>query len=150
LIIHHLSIVVHWPVAFTSGSKVDPLFPPHPTKPNEVEIDTTTSLVDTWKEFIKLPATGKVKAIGVSNFTVEYLEAIINATGVIPVSILSFMIVSSLSCNLRVYKAVNQIEAHPYLPQDDLVAYHKKKNIHISAYSPSGNNCKQDKCGHGV
>jgi L-glyceraldehyde reductase len=78
--------VVHWPVAFIPGSKVNPLFPPHPTKPNEVEIDTTVSLVDTWKEVIKLPATGKVKAVGVSNFTIPQLQAIIAATGVVPVS----------------------------------------------------------------
>lgn len=55
-----------------------------------------------------------------SNFTIEYIKGIIDATGVVPVAL--------------------QIEAHPYLPQDDLVAYAKEKNIHITAYSPLGNN----------
>lgn len=62
----------------------------------------------------------QVRTIGVSNFTVDRLTNIINATGVVP--------------------AVNQIEAHPLLPQDDLVAFCKEKNIHITAYSLLGNN----------
>jgi L-glyceraldehyde reductase len=108
--------LVHWPVAFPPGNG---LFPPHPTKENEVALDTQTSLVDTWKAMIKLPKS-KVRNIGVSNFTIEHLEGIIKATDVVPV--------------------VNQIEAHPLLPQDDLVAYAKEKNIHLTAYSPLGNN----------
>ena len=35
---------------------------------------------------------------------------------------------------------MNQIEAHPLLLQDDLVAYCKEHNIHLTAYSPLGNN----------
>lgn len=54
-----------------------------------MEIDTETSLVDTWKEMIKLPATGKVKAVGVSNFSVAQLKGIIDATGVVPVRVSS-------------------------------------------------------------
>ncbi|KDR75585.1 hypothetical protein GALMADRAFT_248072 [Galerina marginata CBS 339.88] len=108
--------LIHWPIAFAPGRG---LFPPHPTLEGQVEIDNVTTLVDTWKAMIKLPKS-KVKTIGVSNFRVEDLEGIIKATGVVPV--------------------VNQIEAHPLLPQDDLVAYCKEKNIHITAYSPLGNN----------
>ncbi|PPQ78985.1 hypothetical protein CVT25_002269 [Psilocybe cyanescens] len=108
--------LIHWPIAFTPGRG---LFPPHPTKEGEVELDTETSLVDTWKAMLKIPKT-KVKSLGVSNFTVEHLKAIIDATGVVPI--------------------VNQVEAHPLLPQDDLVEYCKEKNIHITAYSPLGNN----------
>jgi L-glyceraldehyde reductase len=62
----------------------------------------------------------QVKQIGVSNFTIQHIQGIIDATGVVP--------------------AANQIEAHPYLPQDELVAYAKEKGIHITAYSPLGNN----------
>ncbi|KZP13014.1 Aldo/keto reductase [Athelia psychrophila] len=107
--------LIHWPVAFVPGEGLVPLL-----KENEVKLDLETSLVDTWKIMIELKATGKVKNIGVSNFTVEYIQAITDATGVVPVA--------------------NQIEAHPYLPQDDLVKYAKEKNIHITAYSPLGNN----------
>lgn len=67
-----------------------------------------------WKE------TSKIKAVGVSNFNVEQLEKIIEATGVVPV--------------------MNQIECHPNLIQPELFEYCKKKGINITAYSPLGNN----------
>ncbi|KIK60786.1 hypothetical protein GYMLUDRAFT_200112 [Collybiopsis luxurians FD-317 M1] len=111
--------LVHWPVAFPPSSPGKDLFPKHPSKEGEVALDLKTTLVETWKAMIALPKS-KVRAIGVSNFTIENVEAIIKATGVVPV--------------------VNQVEAHPLLPQDDLVEYCKGKNIHITAYSPLGNN----------
>ncbi|KAF8161370.1 NADP-dependent oxidoreductase domain-containing protein [Crassisporium funariophilum] len=108
--------LIHWPIAFAPGHG---LFPPHPTEKNQVELDKKTTLVDTWKAMIKLPKS-KVRSIGVSNFSIDAIEAIIDATGVVPV--------------------VLQIEAHPLLPQNKLVEYCKEKNIHITAYSPLGNN----------
>jgi aryl-alcohol dehydrogenase-like predicted oxidoreductase len=69
---------------------------------------------------MRLTSFLKVRAVGVSNFSIEHLKGIIAATGVVP--------------------TVNQIEAHPLLPQDELVAYCKEQNIHITAYSPLGNN----------
>ncbi|KAF8963621.1 NADP-dependent oxidoreductase domain-containing protein [Flammula alnicola] len=108
--------LIHWPIAFTPGRG---LFPSHPSLAGQVEIDNKVTLVDTWKAMLKLPKS-KVRAVGVSNFTVEHLKGIIDATGVVPIA--------------------NQVEAHPLLPQDDLVAYCKEKNIHITAYSPLGNN----------
>ncbi|KAH8980752.1 Aldo/keto reductase [Lactarius hatsudake] len=109
--------LIHWPIPFVPGRG---LLPERADKPAHVEIDTETSLVDTWKAMLALRSTGKVRALGVSNFTVQHLEAIIKATGERP--------------------AVNQIEAHPLLPQDDLVEYCKKEGIHLTAYSPLGNN----------
>ncbi|KAK1593788.1 aldo/keto reductase [Colletotrichum navitas] len=108
--------LIHWPVAFKKeGDKLFPL-----ATEGEVALDQGVSLVDTWKALINLPKS-KVKNIGVSNFTVEDLETIIDATGVVP--------------------AVNQIERHPLLQQNDtLLKYAKEKNIHITAYSAFGNN----------
>lgn len=108
--------LIHWPVAFPLVGQVgDTLFPKSADKPDEVQLDNGVSLVDTWKAMIALPKS-KAKNVGVSNFTVEHLEAIIEATGVVP--------------------AVNQIERHPRLLQNDkLIPYAKEKNIHITAYS---------------
>ena len=100
--------------------------PKRADKPDQAEIDSETSLVETWKAMLALRKTGKVQAVGVSNFTVKHLEAIIKATGETP--------------------AVNQIEAHPLLPQDDLVEYCKKEGIHLTAYSPLGNNREWQRC----
>lgn len=68
----------------------------------------------------KLLATGKVRAIGVSNFTINRLTDLLAKTNVVP--------------------AVNQIEAHPYLQQPALFDFCKSKDILIEAYSPLGNN----------
>jgi len=62
--------------------------------------------------------TGKVKAIGVANYSVKYLEELLPHATIIP--------------------AVNQIENHPSLPQQDIVDFCKEKGIHITAYSPLG------------
>lgn len=106
--------LVHWPVAFKTGDNLFPL-----ESQNDVLIVDDISIVDTWKAVTKLPKS-KARAVGVSNHTVDHLEAIINATGVVP--------------------AANQIERHPVLQSNDLIEYAAKKNIHITAYSAFGNN----------
>ena len=80
-------LVIHWPVAFKASSNPGKdLFPPHPTKKGWIEVDPVTPLVETWQAMIELKKTGKVKAIGVSNFTVDQIQGIVDATGVWPVS----------------------------------------------------------------
>jgi len=66
----------------------------------------------------KLLKTGKVKAIGVANYSVRYLEQLLPHATIVP--------------------AVNQIENHPSLPQQEIVDFCKLKGIHITAYSPLG------------
>lgn len=107
--------LMHWPIANVGG--LDKFVE---VENDKIKLDLDVSLADTWRAMVALKKTGKVKSVGVSNFTVEHIEGITAAVGEAPV--------------------VNQIEAHPLLPQDELVDYHKKKNIIITAYSPLGNN----------
>jgi 2,5-diketo-D-gluconate reductase A len=74
--------------------------------------------IDTWRALEKLYADGKIRAIGVSNFTVEYLERLLNETTIVP--------------------AVNQIELHPRMTQGRLRAYCAHNDIAIESYSPLG------------
>ncbi|KAJ5666511.1 uncharacterized protein N7477_008959 [Penicillium maclennaniae] len=111
--------LVHWPVAFQKGESYFPLVANSTVEGGDVIIDDGVSIVDTWKAMTKLPKS-KVRSVGVSNHTIEHLEALINGTGVVP--------------------AVNQIERHPVLQSNDLIEYCQKKNIHITAYSAFGNN----------
>ncbi|QEW04180.1 aldo/keto reductase [Microbacterium lushaniae] len=72
--------------------------------------------VDTWRAMIDLRADGAVRSIGVSNFTEPMLRRIVEETGVVP--------------------AVNQVELHPYFPQDQLRAVHAELGIRTESWSP--------------
>jgi len=106
--------LMHWPCAFKSGDKFFPL-----DSNGVFELDDIDPSV-TWKAMEALTKTGKVKAIGVSNFNIRRLEALLSSCEIVP--------------------AVNQIEAHPYLQQLELFEFCKEKGILIEAYSPLGNN----------
>ncbi|MER6117152.1 aldo/keto reductase [Streptomyces sp. NPDC001743] len=74
--------------------------------------------VDTWRALIRLREDGLVRSIGVSNFTAAHLARLEEETGVLP--------------------AVNQIEMHPRLPQEELRAVHAAKGILTESWSPLG------------
>lgn len=66
----------------------------------------------------KVLATGKAKAIGVANYSVQYLKELLPSAKVVP--------------------AVNQIENHPLLPQQEIIDFCDWRGIHVTAYSPLG------------
>jgi diketogulonate reductase-like aldo/keto reductase len=74
--------------------------------------------IETWRALEKLYSDGKVKAIGVSNFTIEYLERLMSESKIVP--------------------AVNQIELHPYLSQIELREFCTQHGIAVESYSPLG------------
>ena len=72
--------------------------------------------IEAWRAMIDLYKEGKVRAIGVSNFHVKYIKAIVDATGFIP--------------------AVNQIRYFIGNTQNEITEYCQANNILVEAYSP--------------
>ena len=72
--------------------------------------------VETWKAMEEIYRSGRAKAIGVSNFSAHHLRKLHGETDVVP--------------------AVNQIEVHPYLAQDELRAFNAQHQIATEAWSP--------------
>jgi diketogulonate reductase-like aldo/keto reductase len=74
--------------------------------------------VEAWQALVDLRARGRLRSIGVSNFTQAHLHRIIDETGVVP--------------------AVNQIELHPRFPQERMRAVNRELGIITEAWSPMG------------
>jgi len=70
----------------------------------------------TWRALAELYEQGKCRAIGVSNYTIQHLEALLEESAVVP--------------------AVNQVEFNPFVYQRDLLAYCQEHGILLEAYSP--------------
>ena len=72
--------------------------------------------VETWRAMQDMYASGRVHAIGVSNFQPHHLQRLVDEATVVP--------------------AVNQIEVHPYLTQDDVRGFGNDLGIETEAWSP--------------
>lgn len=77
---------------------------------------TDKELQQKWREMEAIYESGLVRAIGVSNFTVSHLKAVLATAKVTP--------------------AINQVELHPYLQHSKLLEFHKENNIATGAYAP--------------
>jgi len=104
--------LMHWPSAFASGGDMIP-------KENGVAVrDNETTLAQTWAEMEKALEAGKVKNIGLSNFTKSEVEEVLRTAKHKPDAM--------------------QIELHPYLQQTEFVEWLQSKGIEVTAYSPLG------------
>ncbi|KAJ7690715.1 aldo/keto reductase [Mycena rosella] len=92
--------LLHWPQGKVLGAEEHPTF------------------IETYKEMEKLVQTGKVKTIGVSNFSIKTLEALLPHCSIIP--------------------ATNQVELHPFYPQNELKTYCEERKILLTGYAPLG------------
>jgi diketogulonate reductase-like aldo/keto reductase len=112
----HLDLyMMHWPVAFKYVDEAT-LYPKDAAG-NAITEDV--SLLSTWRAMEALVRDGLVKEIGVCNFGCKQLSALFEAAEIRPTHL--------------------QVEAHPYHPNDDLLALAKSHNMTFTAYSPLGN-----------
>ncbi|THH05084.1 hypothetical protein EW145_g5052 [Phellinidium pouzarii] len=105
--------LMHWPQAFKRVKDINTV------TVTVVQPEEHPTIIDTWLDMEKLLETGKLKSIGVSNFSIKTLEQLLAKATVTPVT--------------------NQVELHPCLPQNDLKEYCEGKGILLTAYSPIGN-----------
>ncbi|QSL66530.1 hypothetical protein MERGE_000910 [Pneumocystis wakefieldiae] len=107
--------LMHWPLSLNPNGNHF-FFPKKPDGTYDTE--EGWDFTKTWRSLEGLLNTGKVKAIGVSNFSTVNLEKLLKTAEIIP--------------------AVNQCELHPYLSQEKLLKYCNEKGIHLTSYSPFG------------
>jgi 2,5-diketo-D-gluconate reductase A len=74
--------------------------------------------IESWRALEKINASGRAKAIGVSNFTAETLERLVKESTKVP--------------------AINQIELHPYFSQPAMRQLNEKLGITTEDWSPLG------------
>ena len=88
--------------------------------PNPIQYRTTRqeATIGTWKAFEELYKAGRIRAIGVSNFMPHHIELLKEHCEILPM--------------------VNQLRLCPGVTQPEVVAYCKKNNILVEAYSPFG------------
>jgi alcohol dehydrogenase (NADP+) len=105
--------LIHTPFAFQPGDEQDPR-----DENGNVIYDNGVSLLDTWGAMEDLVDGGRCRSIGLADVTLEKLVSIYERA--------------------RIKPAVVQVEAHPYLPETELLEYCKEKGIVLLAFAPLG------------
>jgi diketogulonate reductase-like aldo/keto reductase len=111
--------LIHTPFAFAPGDNQDPR-----DANGNVIYDKEVTLLDTWKAMEGLVDSGKCRAIGLSDVSLEQVKEIVVAA--------------------RIKPAVVHVESHPYLPEWELLDYCKKHGIVLQAFASLGHNSKPD------
>jgi len=105
--------LIHTPFAFQPGDEQDPR-----DQNGNVLYDHDVTLLDTWRAMESLVDHGKCRAIGLSDITLNEVLPIYESA--------------------RIKPAVVQVEAHPYLPETELLEFCKRNGIVFLAFAPLG------------
>ena len=109
--------LIHTPFAFQPGDEQDPR-----DQDGNVLYDRGVTLSDTWRAMESLVDGGKCRAIGLSDIGLNGLSPIYEAA--------------------RIKPAVVQVEAHPYLPEVELLEFCKANGVVFLAFAPLGHGIK--------
>jgi len=105
--------LIHTPFAFQPGDDQDPR-----DQNGNILYDHGVTLLDTWRAMESLVDHGKCRAIGLSDIGLNELAHLYESA--------------------RIKPAVIQVEAHPYLPETELLEFCKEKDIVFLAGAPLG------------
>jgi len=105
--------LIHTPFAFQPLDDQDPR-----DQNGDILYDPGVTLLDTWKAMESLVDHGKCRAIGLSDVGLKEVKPIYESA--------------------RIKPAVVQVEAHPYLPETELLRYCRDKDIVFLAFAPLG------------
>ena len=105
--------LMHTPFAFQPGDNQDPR-----DEAGDVIYDKGVTLLETWEAMGRLVEQGKCRAIGISDVGLPELEALYDVATIKP--------------------SVVQVEAHPYLPQDEMLQFCRDKHMVLLAFAPLG------------
>jgi len=105
--------LIHTPFAFQPGDEQDPR-----DQNGNILYDRGVTLLETWRAMESLVDSGRCRAIGLSDISLNELSPIYETA--------------------RIKPAVVQVEAHPYLPETELLEFCKEKGIVFLAFAPLG------------
>lgn len=105
--------LIHTPFAFQPGNDQDPR-----DQNGNIIYDNGVTLLDTWRAMESLVDHGRCRAIGLADVSLNELLPIYES--------------------VRIKPAVVQVEAHPYLPEVELLEFCKEKGIVFLAFAPLG------------
>jgi alcohol dehydrogenase (NADP+) len=109
--------LVHTPFAFQPGDEQDPR-----DQNGNVLYDRGVTLLDTWRAMESLVDHRKCRALGLSDIGLKELLPIYESA--------------------RIKPAAVQVEAHPYLPETELLEFCKEKGIVFLAFAPLGHGAR--------
>jgi aldehyde reductase len=105
--------LIHTPFAFQPGDEQDPR-----DRNGNILYDSGVTLLETWGAMESIVDSGKCRAIGLSDISLNQLLPIYESA--------------------RIKPAVVQVEAHPYLPETELLEFCKEKGVVFLAFAPLG------------